>query len=307
MVDMRNLLGIDLPRTTGDNLEGMPAELRGPLRDAFAAMDQNLREVINRIEINQTPEIDASQVISGTLNIARIPNIPAEKVEAGTFGLGNFVFEKNSGGVKSAAPFLIIRDLDTSPNASCALFLVRSNSASQDWSIENNAGVLQLRYRNNLTSIDQGTSVADFNSAYVRFFSTQVFVPDGTEELPGLAFGADQDVGLYRYGTGDIAISCGNLRVFTVSDNAPYAEIRAPGNDVLRIVHTSSTGSPMVSFYQSATRRAYAQYLDDIPRFIFNSEEAGSRMEFHVAGAERLRLHADGTVEAMSGDVIANV
>lgn len=70
------------------------------------------------------------------------------------------------------------------------------------------------------------------------------------------------------YTTGDQSI--GGIKTFTSRMDISHA-----GDEILRLVDTSTTGSPYLSFYQEGTRRGYIQFRDsDAQLFFRNDEEA---------------------------------
>ena len=84
MVDLSTLRGLDLPRRVATRgFQGLPADVREELVDELVGLDQNLREVANRIQDQVAHTHSASDITSGEFNIARIPDIPETKVTDG--------------------------------------------------------------------------------------------------------------------------------------------------------------------------------------------------------------------------------
>jgi len=133
-----------------------------------------------------------------------------------------------------------------------------------------------------------------FDGDYIEFGLDGAIRINGIGEFsPGLIIltNYNQIYGLtdiYDYVRIEHSVAMGGI----FNPNAPL-HIRDSGDELLRLEHSSSTGSPFISFYQNGTRKAYIQYRESSEALRLRSE--GGDIQFWT-GSLAMEIKSNGDV-----------
>jgi len=84
--------------------------------------------------------------------------------------------------------------------------------------------------------------------------------------------------------------------------NNGLIEIKRSSNEVLRLLHTSATGSPFLSFHQDSTRLSYIQHVDSNDVLTIVAEYGDIELWTGTGGTEIIRIRIQDTGRVRFGD-----
>lgn len=74
-------------------------------------------------------------------------------------------------------------------------------------------------------------------------------------------------------GSSDFVMTAGTQTIGGIKTFSSRVDVNHAGDEMFRLIDTSATGSPYLSFYQTTTRRSYIQYSDSLAALLLRNEE----------------------------------
>lgn len=155
-------------------------------------------------------------------------------------------------------------------------------------------------------------TVASANRFSISAIRVRPLVPmrgeNGSSTEPTYSFINDIDTGMYLAGTGSVVISAANstnINIDAVNNivkvNKRF-EVSTTG-EMIKLIDSSTAGSPYISFFQTTTRRGYIQMQDVADTLKLASEYGNVDLYYGSAGTALLgfRVSSSQVLSALSG------